>query len=159
MSGETAGNGQREANVLNDRKQFEFIRRSGSWLRSQSVRVLSSAGIAAMSPQIAHAARKNERRDDNQDRKDNESMVHAVLVDCVTETRRRVLRVCGSLNQRTGLCPSLQPASGRLKEKVLPSFSLLTTQICPEWASTICFTMYRPRPVPLMRREASFLIR
>jgi hypothetical protein len=44
---------------------------SGSWLRSQSGRIVSGLGLAASSWQVADAARKGGRRADGQERKDD----------------------------------------------------------------------------------------
>ncbi len=56
------------------------------------------------------------------DRKDKVSMFHAALADWEVKPFCRVLQALVSLNQRIGLGLSVQAvASGRLKEKVLPS--------------------------------------
>jgi hypothetical protein len=46
---------------------------SASWLRSRTGRALSGLVLAVTSPQIADAARKGERRADNQDRKNDDA--------------------------------------------------------------------------------------
>ena len=59
--------------MLNRRRQIAELFSSGSWVRSQSGRVLSALVLAVTSPQFADAARKGERRADNQDRKNDDA--------------------------------------------------------------------------------------
>ena len=65
------GTGRGKNTVLNGRQQLAFVRKSGSWLQSQSGRLLSGLGLAAISPRVAGAARKDKGRGDDQDRQDN----------------------------------------------------------------------------------------
>jgi hypothetical protein len=57
--------------VLNGLPRLADIRQSRSWLRSQSGRLLSGLGLATGFPLAADAARKTDRRSDNQDQKDD----------------------------------------------------------------------------------------
>ena len=58
--------------MLNRRPQIATLLSSGSRLRSQTGRVLSGLGLAVSSPVVADAARKGERRADNQEPKDDD---------------------------------------------------------------------------------------
>lgn len=42
---------------------------------------------------------------------------------------------------------------------LLPLGLLPSTQTCPPWASTMCFTMARPSPVPPSSRERALSTR
>jgi hypothetical protein len=59
--------------VLNHRRQLVGLLGSGSWLRSQTGRVLSGLGLAVTSSQAANAARNGERRADDQDRMNDDA--------------------------------------------------------------------------------------
>lgn len=60
--------------MLNHRRQIAEFLKSGSWLRSETGRLLSGLGLAgAISPQIAEAERKGRRRADNQERKNDDA--------------------------------------------------------------------------------------
>ena len=49
--------------------------------------------------------------------------------------------------------------AGSCTTKRLPWGTLPSTQTCPLWASTICFTIARPRPVPPSSRERALSTR
>ena len=53
--------------MLNRRQKIAKLFNSGSWLRSQTGRVLSGPALAVTLPQVADAARKDERRADRKD--------------------------------------------------------------------------------------------
>jgi hypothetical protein len=59
--------------VLIRRRQIAGLLNSGSWLRSQTGRVLSGLALGVTSPHVADAARKGERRAENQDRKNDDA--------------------------------------------------------------------------------------
>jgi hypothetical protein len=58
--------------VLDRRPQLANVLRSGSWLRSHTGRLLSGLGLVAISPELSDAARKGDRHDDNQVRKNDD---------------------------------------------------------------------------------------
>jgi hypothetical protein len=59
--------------VLTRRPQVADFLRSGSWLRSRASRLMSGLGLVAISPEIAGAARKDDRRDGDQGRKNDDA--------------------------------------------------------------------------------------
>jgi hypothetical protein len=59
--------------VLDRRPQIANVLRSGSWLRSHTGRLLSGLGLVAISPELSDAARKGDRQDDNQVRKNDDT--------------------------------------------------------------------------------------
>jgi hypothetical protein len=59
--------------VLDRRPQLANVLRSGSWLRSHTGRLLSGLGLVAISPELSDAARKGDRQDDNQVRKNDDT--------------------------------------------------------------------------------------
>ncbi len=59
--------------MLNHRRKMAELLSSGSWLRSQTGRILSGVVLAVNAPQIADAARDGERRAANQDRKNDDA--------------------------------------------------------------------------------------
>jgi hypothetical protein len=58
--------------VLDRRQQFAGFLKSGPWLRLQTSRLMSGLSLAAISPATADAARKGERRADNDERKNDD---------------------------------------------------------------------------------------
>lgn len=58
--------------MLDRRQQIASLLRSGSWLRSQTTRVMAGLGLAAISPTTADAARKGERRAVDDERKNDD---------------------------------------------------------------------------------------
>jgi hypothetical protein len=59
--------------VLNRRRQIVSLRSSGSWMRSQTGRVMSGLILGAIAPRVADAARKGEHRADKQDPKSDDA--------------------------------------------------------------------------------------
>jgi hypothetical protein len=58
----------------------------------------------------------------------------------------------GPFRQKVPVPFSAKPYSGRRMLNVLPSPTLLSTEIDPWWASAICLAMASPSPVPPNRR-------
>jgi len=59
--------------VLKRRRSIAGLFNSETWLRSQTGRVLSGLALAAIAPDVADAARKDERRTDAQDHNNNDA--------------------------------------------------------------------------------------
>jgi hypothetical protein len=70
MRGESAGIGEREDYVDNRLFQLAPWRKAGSWILSLSGRLLTGVGLAVVSPTVASGARKNDRREDDQNAND-----------------------------------------------------------------------------------------
>jgi hypothetical protein len=70
---DAAKTGEREDTVLSHRRQIVGLFGSGSWLRSQTGLVLSGLALAVTSGQGADAARKGERRADEEDHKNDDA--------------------------------------------------------------------------------------
>ena len=74
------------------------------------------------------------------------------------------LRILTLRNWRGDFYPPLAVAPagmarGRVKKKVEPWPSALSTRMRPPWASTMCLAMARPRPVPPDSRERALSTR